>query len=161
MKLLKIILVLSGIAIFGQAQQKMTIADFEFLNNTEWSGNLMYLNYSDNKEVNLPTELKLEIKKNTLIMKTSFPYEPKANGKNRIAIDLENGLFGDERIISIDNEEGSITLITEFEGKDNNRLAVMTKTYVLGKTGLDISKEVAYKGSNSSFIRNKYTYKRK
>lgn len=148
--------------LIGPSQEKnITVDDVAFLNKTEWSGNLMYINYSDGKEVNLPTELIFSIKKNSIIMDISYPNEPKANGKSRIKLDGKAGYFGDEEIISVERRINELKFTTQFTGKDNNKPATMTKEYILTDSKIEIAKSVKYNGSEESFVRNKYSYIKK
>ena len=158
MKRFLLIFVFAHVFQSGISQKTITEEEFMFLDNSTWTGNLMYINYSDGKEVNIPTELQIDINASTLIMKTTYPYEPKANSKSRIKLDIKNNLFGDEKIIEIGKEEDILKMRTQFKGKDNNKPATMTKTYSLSPSRLQITKEVTYSESGESLIRNTYTY---
>ena len=50
--------------------------------------------------------------------------------------------------------------MTTYNGNDNNKKAIMFKTYLFNKDSFSITKEVQYENSEDKFIRNKQTYKR-
>ena len=64
MKTLVTVFITIAITFCTQAQEKVNMSDFTRLDNTHWTGELMYINYSDNKEVILPTTLEIKVKKN-------------------------------------------------------------------------------------------------
>jgi len=49
------------------SQETISISEFKNLHNTSWKGNLMYINYSDGKEVNLKTTMQIKIKGNKIL----------------------------------------------------------------------------------------------
>lgn len=143
------------------AQTKVDISDFEILNNTNWKGTLTYKNYSDGKNVTLPTTLHITLKKNKVITETKFPEEPKANSKYGVKIKKNGTYYGDEQVLSkkvLPN--GSIKISTFYKGKDNNKKAKMYKTYTFNGNSFSVLKEVQYLGSEERFMRNKQVYKR-
>ncbi|MFK8059534.1 MAG: hypothetical protein AB8B78_05520 [Polaribacter sp.] len=144
-----------------KAQTKVEISDFETLNNTNWKGTLMYVNYSDGKEVTLQTTMRIELKKNKVITEIKFPGEPKANSTTKIKLRKKGTFFGDEKILKKENLENETLKITTFyKGNDNGKKAKMYKTYLFNKDTFVITKEVEYIGSKDRFIRNKQSYKR-
>jgi len=143
------------------AQHKVNISELEFLNNTSWSGNLMYVNYSDGKEVSLKTTMQIEIKKDKILMKTQYTNEPSANTKSGIQLKKGGAYFGDEEIIERSNlENGKLKIVTLFKGKDNNKPATLMKTYLIGEKEFSVTKTVQYENSDKEFVRNRYTYYR-
>ena len=144
-----------------KAQQKITIADFEILNNTNWKGTLTYKNYSDGKEVTLQTTMKITLQGNKIISEIKFPQEPKANSTSKIKIRKNGTYFGDEKIIYKETFlDGATKIITLYMGKDNNRKAKMYKTYLFNRKAFSITKEVEYLNSGEKITRNKQLYKR-
>jgi len=159
MKTIITLLISIAVSTFAQAQQKVTNSDFESLHNTNWKGELMYVNYSDNKEVTLPTTLKLEVKKNKIIFQTKYTYEESANTKSTIKIKKNGTYLGNQKIINISrNDDGSIKIETMREGRDDNRKATIYITYFFNDTTLSMKKEVEFKDAPGKFVRNQYTY---
>ncbi|WP_299536966.1 hypothetical protein [Ulvibacterium sp.] len=143
------------------AQNTLSPSNFEYLNASSWSGNLMYINYSDGKEVNIRTTLKIFLKDDTIIQEMEFPDEPKANYVSRIRIKKNGTYFGNEKVEALDFTEGKITnLTTSYQGRDNNKKANIYKTYMFGEQNLSITKTVVFQKSGKKLIRNRYTYNR-
>ncbi|GAA4275830.1 hypothetical protein [Aquimarina mytili] len=142
------------------AQNTVQISDLELLKGN-WSGELMYINYSDNREVTLRSTLQIEIKKDKLIGKIGYTDEPSANGKFVIKL-KENGTFiNNEEIITkskLDNN--SLKIVTKYDGKDNDKPATIFITYVFDNTHFSMTKEVLFENTTERFVRNKYTYKK-
>ncbi len=136
-------------------------ADFKILNNTNWKGELMYVNYADGKEVILPTTLHIEVKGDKIIFDTSYTYESSANSKEVIKIKKNGTVLGDEAVLSkTTTTDGTVTILTKYKGKDDNKPATMFKSYVFNATIVTITKEVQFDGTSKRFVRNRYSYKR-
>ncbi len=143
------------------AQNSLSTSNFEYLNGSSWSGNLTYINYSDGKEVNIRTTLKIFVQDDTIIQEVKFPDEPKANYISRVKVKKNGDYFGDEKVVDLDFEGGSITkLTTRYKGRDNNKKADIHKTYLFGNQSISITKTVIYQKSQEKMIRNRYTYKK-
>lgn len=143
------------------AQNKVEISEINYLNNTKWQGNLMYINYSDGKEVHLKTDMQLHIKGNKIFMLTQYNNEPNANSKGVIKLKKGGTYFGKDKVIEktqLDNN--IIKIVTMYEGRDNNKEATIYKTYLLNEESYNVIKEVQYKDSDEKFIRNKFSYTR-
>ena len=159
MKTIIAFLISITLATFAQAQQKVRISDFTSLDNTNWTGELMYINYSDSKEVILPTTLTIEVKKNKIIFYRTYTTEQSANDKSTIKIKKNGTYLGNEKIINVTkNDDNSIEIETMYEGKDANKEATMYITYFFSTTQLILKKEVEFKDAPGKFIRNQYTY---
>ena len=148
-----------AISTFAQAQQKVNINDFKILDNTNWTGELMYVNYSDNKEVTLPTTLQIEVKKNKIIFHTKYTYEASENNKSTIKLKKDGTYLGAQKVVSVQrNKDGSMEIETMYEGKDDNKDATIYITYFFNDKQLSMKKEVEFKDTSGKFIRNQYTY---
>ncbi|WP_046758746.1 hypothetical protein [Kordia jejudonensis] len=144
----------------AQAQtQKVTIADFESLDNTNWTGELMYVNYADNKEVILSTLLQLEVKKNKIVFNTKYTSEESANNKSTIKIKKNGTHLDNQKITKVSRfSDGSIQIETRYEGQDANKDAKIYITYFFNDKHLTMKKEVEFKDAPGKFVRNQYTY---
>ncbi|WP_430408251.1 hypothetical protein [Kordia sp.] len=159
MKTIITLFFLIAISTFAQAQQKVTISDFKNLDNTNWKGELMYVNYSDNKKVTLPTVLHLEVKKNKIIFQTNYTTEESANNKSVLKIKKDGTFLDNQQITNVARfEGGSIEIETMYEGKDANKDATIYTTYLFNNQKLTMKKEVEFKDTPGRFIRNQYTY---
>ena len=142
-----------------QTEVKVSLEDLKCLDQTEWTGELMYVNYSDGREVTLQTLMQIEIKENDIIMYTQFVDEPSANSKSRVKLKKNGTYFGTEKIISkTTTKDGTTTLVTSYDGKDNNKSATIYKKYMFNEKTFTITTEVLYEDASKKFIRNKYTY---
>ncbi len=158
---MKTIVILVLATIFGQlhAQNTLTKADLEQLDNTSWEGEIMYVNYGDGKEVYLPTTLQVKIKGRKIIMNTQYTNESSANGTGVIEISKDGTWLGEEKIIEkITGPNRELTIVTSFEGYDDERPAKLFKTYLITPNSFSITKKVFYENSDEPLIRNKYTY---
>lgn len=119
----------------------------------------MYINYSDGREINMRTKLRIFIQDDTLIQEVEFPDEPKANYTSRIELKKNKGFFGDEEVVDLNLQDGNVArLSTKFKGKDDNKKADIYKTYVFGERNLSITKTVIFQKSGEKLIRNRFTY---
>ncbi len=142
-------------------QTTLNIEDLIFLDNTRWKGTLMYVNYSDGKEVDISKELKITIQGNKLIMENTYPNEPKANTRQAIKLRKNGAYFGKEKISSVDKQSNdNFTIRTKTIGKDNGVKAFLIKTYTIASETLMIAKEVQVLGSSRIFLRNKSLFKK-
>jgi len=141
------------------AQEPLTIQDFQVLNNTQWKGELMYVNYGDDQEVTLQTTMQITIENNKIVMSTQYGNEPEANSKSSIKLKKKGTYLGNEKIIGTTiSKNGTNTLITEYKGRDANKSATIYKTYVFDGSSFSVTKEVQFKGTKEKFVRNKYSY---
>ncbi len=144
---------------FGQPV--LTIEELKSLDNTSWTGNLMYKNYGDNSEVNLRTSMQIKIKGTLILRSIQYTDEPSANFNSKIALKKNGQYFGKERIIEKNyKKDSTLVFATEYKGLDDDRPAVMTTTYELNSAAISITKQVKYTDTAEKLIRNKYTYKR-
>ncbi|WP_297692239.1 hypothetical protein [uncultured Eudoraea sp.] len=143
---------------FGQP--RVTISDFENLNNTQWSGSLMYINYGDGKEVTLRSKMQILIEGNKILTNIQYPDEPKANSRESIKIKKNGTYLDNEEIIEKKLEMGTMKLVTRYRGKDNNKLAVIYKTYNISENEYTVEKKVDYLNTEQKTLRNRYRYKR-
>jgi hypothetical protein len=159
MKTLITLFITLTVAMLAQAQEKVNMSDFTCLDNTNWTGELMYVNYSDSKEVTLPATLEIKVKKNKLVMFTKYPNEKSANGKSTLKLEKDGTYIGNQKIIRVDRlANGSMEIETMYNGQDDNKDATMYMTYFFNQKELTVQKEVEFKDTPGKFVRNKYTY---
>lgn len=159
--LIKITLVLFTLTLNAQSGTSITMDELNVLDNTKWKGELMYVNYGDGREVTLKTKMQITIKKNKILMSTQYDNEPSANSKSSIKIKKNGTYFGNEKISKkTTSNDGTVTIITSYEGRDNNKPATIYKTYVYDGNSFSVIKEVQFKNTSEKMTRNKYTYTR-
>jgi hypothetical protein len=143
----------------AQSDTSLTIEEIKVLHNTQWTGELMYVNYGDGKEVTLETRMQIDIKKNKIVMRTQYVNEPSANSKSTIKLKKNGTYFGNEKLVEKSiSADGTLTLVTTYEGRDNNEPATIYNTFVFDGYHFSITKEVLFKDAEKRFIRNKSTY---
>nr|WP_321234115.1 hypothetical protein [uncultured Psychroserpens sp.] len=156
---LTIVIAFLSLTLNSQSNTSITLEELNQLNNTKWVGELMYVNYGDGQEVTLQTKMQIEIKNNKILMSTQYDNEPSANSQSTIKLKKNGTYFGNEKIISKTiSKEGVRTLVTSYEGRDANKPATILKTYTYDDSNFSVTKEVKFKGTSDTFIRNKYTY---
>ncbi|WP_298759545.1 hypothetical protein [uncultured Psychroserpens sp.] len=143
----------------AQSKTSITIDELSVLDNTQWTGELMYVNYNDSREVTLKTTMQIQIKGHKILMSTQYDNEPSANSKSTIKLKKNGTYFGNEKIIKKHiSEDGKTTLTTFYEGRDANKLAKIYKTYVYDGNNFSVTKEVQFNDDSEKFVRNRYTY---
>jgi len=144
------------------AQKQVTLDSFRHLDNSFWSGNLMYINYSDGKEIHINATLEIILTEDGIVQKMAYPDEPNANYTSDIPFKDNGRFFGDEEVIEtklINNQ--IVELTTYYKGMDNNKKADIYKTYLFGDTRLTITIVVVYKKTKQKMVRNRYTFTKK
>jgi len=158
-KYITLAIVLITVTLHGQSENTVTNEKVLSLNNTQWVGELMYLDYSNGKETTLKTNMQITTKNNKITMNTQFVYEPSAISKNTIKFKKNGTYFGNEKITNKSvSADGTITVITTCEGRDNNEPPTITKTYNISELYFSVTKEVQFKDAKTKFIRNRSTY---
>ena len=160
----KAILMTLFIAVFNievVAQDSIELSDIEILHDTNWEGNLMYIDYTSGNKTVLQTKMQLVVKGNRIMISTQYNNEPKANSKGSIKLKKGGTYFGNEKVIKkIKQKNGMIKIVTMFKGSDNNKKATIYKTYLFDDNIYSVTKEILLTGSKEKFIRNKYSYTR-
>jgi len=158
-KYITLVIVLVTITAHAQLENTVTNEEISILNNTQWAGELMYLDYSSGKETTLKTNMQITTKNNKITMNTQYVYEPSANNKDTIKLKKNGTYFGNEKIIEKTvSKNGVTTIITTFEANDDNTPATLFKTYVFSGTEFSVTKEVQFENTKEKFVRNRVTY---
>lgn len=144
-----------------QSGTSISTEELSVLDQTNWIGELTYVNYGDGREVTLKTKMQIEVKKDKLLMRTQYIDEPSANSKSTIKLKKNGTYFGEEKITEKTiTENGLMILKTEFSGRDANKPATIFKTYTYDGNHFSVIKEVQFEGALERFMRNTYTYKK-
>ena len=140
------------------AQDTVQLSDFESMNNTSWKGTLTYTDYQSGELETIDATMQFKIENDKLITNIQYTYEPSKNYKGSIKIKKNGTYFGNEKVISFTEENGTKTLVTTYRGKDDNRKADMYITHTLTDSTYSVSKEVVYVDTKERLIRNTYNY---
>ena len=129
----------------------------------DWTGSLTYIDYSSNKPYTMPADVsvKQDKNKNKLTLNFKYPNEPNANSKGQISISKKGDKINKEIVVSkqeLSNEQ--LEIITEYNGKDNKKKALIRNKYILGSNQFVIRKEVRFENSNEWIMRNEYSFER-
>ena len=150
------------ISLFCLSAKAQTVSgsDLAPLVGVQWNGTLMYVDYSSGNETKIPVRLTVEREDpQTFILHFEYPQEPSANGSSTIAISNDGKTLADQTVLAKqDLFDGAIELVTESVGRDNNRKASFTHTYVIGEETFTMEKHVRYEGESTGFIRNIFEF---
>ena len=129
----------------------------------DWTGSLTYIDYSSNEPYTMPADVTVKQgkNKNKLILNFKYPNEPNANSKGQISISKKGDKINKGIVVSkreLSNEQ--LEIITEYNGKDNKKKALIRNKYILGSKQFVIRKEVKLENSNEWVMRNEYSFVR-
>lgn len=143
---------------------KVKAKDLQQLTGTQWTGTLTYLDYGKNKKVSIPANLIVTTSaadKLSWVFDYQYPDEPKANSKETVTLSRDGKIFDGETVVEKNKlDDGTIKIVTEKAGMDNDKKSQFRFTYLLSRTSFSIKKEVKYDGTNEFFERNQYSWKR-
>ena len=169
--LTKLLIVFALLLSFNNYAQQEIIESSERMLNSEdleillgdWTGSLTYIDYSSKKPYTMPANLTVKQgkNKNQLILFFIYPNEPKANNKDKIMVS-KNGQKLNEKVVKSKQvlSKGQVEIITEYNGKDNNKKAIIRNVYILGSKQFVIRKEVKFESSDDWLKRNDYDFER-
>lgn len=143
---------------------KVTDKDLRPLTGAQWTGTLTYLDYRSNKKVSIPSNLTVTQSaedKRSWVFDYKYPDEPKADGKETVTVSKDGRAINDETVTQrMKLAGGTLKIVTEKKGRDNDRDAVFRYTYLLNAKSFSIKKEVRYEGAPEFFERNEFSWKR-
>lgn len=138
--------------------------DFQIFTGKKWTGTLTYLDYSKHKKVSIPSDLIVsQSTDNKLKWNFNFQYseEPKANQTNAISMNADGRMIDDEKVLQKSYlADGMLKIVTEKNGRDDNKPALLRYTYLVGSRTFSIKKEVQIEGEKVFFERNEYRWER-
>ena len=161
--LLKIFPVLVFLFTFVSYAQNTISPDDLTMISGEWQGSLTYIDYGTNKPYTMPANVTVEQGKNEYQVQLlyKYPNEPNANSKGRIKISKDGLLVNKTKVTTREVLEKQVVKITsEYEGKDNNKSALIKNVYIFGPKQFIIRKEVKFDDAADWLMRNEYTFKR-
>ncbi len=125
------------------------ITDFSAMLGEEWSGELEYLNYGSTERSTIPVRMVArDMGKRSLRYGVIYPGETHMNARDTLRISRDgtqiNGNTITRRSTSAD---GSLILVTEGKGRDDNRAAEIRMTYEISADRFSIRKDVRFEGA--------------
>lgn len=146
------------------AAPKVKDNDFRPLTGAQWVGTLTYLDYRSNKKVSIPSTLTVTQSaenKRAWVFDYKYPDEPKADEKETVTVGEDGRAINDETVTERTKlAGGTLKIVTEKKGRDNDRDAVFRYTYIVSAKSFSIKKEVRYEGASEFFERNEFSWKR-
>lgn len=140
------------------AQNTIKISDFECIDNTKWEGTLTYKDYQSGELVTVDATMQLKIEGDKIVTNVQYTYEPSKNYKGSVKIRKNGTYFGDEKVVSFTDNDGTKTLVTTYTGEDDDRKADIYITHTITDSTYTVSKEVVYIDTEERLIRNTYNY---
>ncbi len=154
-------------SLFGQAAAnppRLEPGDLTRLTGAQWKGTLTYLDYGRNKKVSIPSNLTVTGPGADALSWTfdyQYPDEPKANSKDAVVVGGGGTIIDGERVAERTTApDGTLKLVTEKQGTDNDKPSLFRFTYLIGAKTFSIRKEVRYEGAAEFFERNEYSWRR-
>ncbi len=128
-----------------------------------WKGSLTYLDYRSGKPYTMPANTIISTipNSNHLLEEMIYPDEPKANGKDTLLVNAGFTSFDGYTIVSRKSlADGSVEIVTKHNGQDgnDNKDAIIRKTYTIGKNKFINRKDVQFVGTTEWIKRNEYSY---
>lgn len=151
--------VLVSIGSLAQAQTSLKSSDvFPALGS--WQGTLTYLDYTSKKPTVIPTTLDIDqIKAGVFTFSHQFPKEPHVKWTDTMSVSKDGAYFGKEKVVSKRTlADGSLEVVTEQNGKDDNQPALLRRTYSIAATRYVLRKDVQFEGSSQWLNRHEYRY---
>jgi hypothetical protein len=149
------------------AQTAALPGDIDRLTGPAWTGTLTYLDYTTAKPTTIRSgQLVVRLAdrpdgSHAWDIRTSYADEPHADRGETVLLSADGTTFRDERVIQRTMEvDGSVVLVTETRGTDNDRPATFQFEYRLGQRRASIRKLVQYTEGEAFFERNVYNYAR-
>lgn len=138
------------------------IEDFAGIQGS-WKGSLTYLDYESGKPYTMSADVEIRRidKTNKFLLINTYPKEKSANSKDTITISEDGQSINDEKVMSRTKvSENKVQIITEKMGKDgnDNKDALIRKTYSLGKSSFSIQKDVRFTDADQWIKRHEYVY---
>ena len=146
----------------AQSGPVASLEDFRVAAGSGWKGHLSYLDYSSAALSKIPVEIQIDQPTGrTLVYSIRYPGDTQHNSREKIKISRDGRKLNGGLIVArTRNENGDITLVTTYQGRDDSRLADIRETYTIGITAFSISREVRFEGESDYFLRNRYSFVR-
>ncbi|MEO1220566.1 MAG: S41 family peptidase [Pseudomonadota bacterium] len=138
-----------------------SISDFEILVGDTWSGELQYLNFGSDKRSTIPVRMVVREPTGMAVpYGFLYPGEEDKNASDHIRISRDgrklNGFIITRRYT---DDDGRLVIVTEGQGRDDNRPADIRLTYEIGEKTFVTRKDVRFE-SGQFINRNEYRMSR-
>lgn len=150
----------------GRAQNQQPAlepAELNLLQGT-WTGNLTYLDYTSKKEVSIKAVIygwRKNSKSRVWHVKYEYPNEPGYTSRDTYRVSSDGGMVSGRKLVEKTKlDDGTLKLVLEEKGKDDNQPATLRYIILLSATKLVITKMVRFEGAADFFRRNEYSMSR-
>jgi hypothetical protein len=151
----------------AQTPARLTPTDVDRLLGPRWEGILEYKDYSSGKQTTIKSTLDvtrgpaLANGSATWELRVGYNDEPNANSSETAVLSADGRTFRGEQVTERTLlPDGTLRLVTEQEGSDNNQPARFRFVYLLGKAAVSIQKLVRFGADEAFFERNIYRWGR-
>lgn len=156
---------LSAGVLDAQPAPAATPADVERVTGPGWTGTLTYRDYSSGERTTIASAQQLTRLAGTgpdarWEWRVTYPREPQANGADTVTLSADGRRFRGAEVTSREVlPDGTVQLVTETDGRDNDRPARLRIVYRFGARAASMQKLVRYAGGDF-FERNIYAWTR-
>lgn len=136
--------------------------DFMPLIGDDWEGALTYLNYGSDKRSTIPVRLTvLPFAGNLVPYAIQYPGEEDANVDDSFTISNDGSKVDGQSVISRQaSPDGTVEIITQVRGQDDNRSADIKTIYSISDRLFKMRKMVRFDGQDDWIERNEFILKR-
>ncbi|MDP1843202.1 MAG: hypothetical protein Q8K64_07245 [Sediminibacterium sp.] len=130
-----------------------------------WKGSLTYLDYQSGKPYTMPANTNISAipKQNHLLVEMIYPNETNANSKDTLFINTARTIIDEGSIVSrkvLSNGDVEIVAIRKGQDGNDNKKALIKKTYTIGRHQFINKKDVQFEGTSVWINRHVYSYTR-
>ena len=125
-----------------------------------WEGHLMYLDYTSNKNVEIPANLVVQKGEgaNTWYFKNDYPREPHANSIDTIVISEDGKMINREKVTQHTKFLGKTRVVATEHRVDEGTAKDLRFIYIISAKRFSVQKEERKSGEKNYIIRNRYEY---
>jgi opacity protein-like surface antigen len=138
-------------------------ADLERLAGAEWQGTLSYLDYGSGRKTSIRSNVTVTPsgEPSRWIFAHRYPDEPRADSRDTVVLAADGRTLAGETVVERATlADGTLRIVTEKPGRDNDRPATFRYTYLIAPARVSIRKEVRVDGTAEFFERNEYAWTR-
>ena len=138
--------------------------DIQQLVGRRWTGTLTYMDFSSKKTTSIPSTLTVvrdSSQPATWVWNIGYTDEPQYDSGLSVTLREDGRFLQDERVLRRrKSADGSVEIVTETKGKDDNRPAILRHVYRFGRTEASRQLLVKVEGSSTFFQRHIYRWSR-
>lgn len=146
----------------AQTSALQIASDLAVLTGAEWTGDLSYLDYSNGTREAIAVSLSFDqVVENSIPFAIKYPGETQYNSRETYVWTADGTRLNDAAILSRSElSEGQVEIVTENQGMDDNRPALIRTTYVISDSQFIVRKDVKFADKDAFLNRNQYTLTR-